>query len=1168
MAERKWTYAQKNAIDADSGTVLVSAAAGSGKTSVLVERIVRKLTDPEKSVPPESLLVVTFTNAAAAEMRARIFSRVSSEIAREPSRRSEFILLLSKLSEMQVCTMDSFCMNLVRDNCYRVGIDADFRILDNAEEKQLKSKTARQICEQRFSENYESFLPLTRMFEAGRNDSAFMKTIISLSDYSVSEPDPDEWLQSVADNFTRGSAKDSVWGKCIIENVLFALDYCVSLSEGAFSDIGEDEELEAKLSEMLVYDRQQLDTAIGTVSDGCWDEARAAVERAYKNICDKKFTRLSPVYTKNPSKLACQAKRDEYKDVLKKTIKLLCCSEEENAEDIEVMSPVAKELITTVREYNRALLENKKAISAFSFSDISHFALSLLYDKRASDGKTPLARELTESFSEILIDEYQDTNRAQDTFFRTLSRAGKNMFLVGDVKQSIYRFRLASPEIFIEKCDRFPYYDGISDESKIILSENFRSRKGILDGVNFVFSSLMSRACGEIEYNSDERLNFPGASEDTGTADVHYTVLEASDAVEEEIEAKYVVKKIKEKLGNALVGPIGEERPAAASDFCILLRSKSGTLPYFVRELKKAGIPVSAEAADSYFETPEIKTVMAYLKVIDNPMRDTELLAVLLSPLFGFSPDDVAMLRIKYGRKGHLYSCVCKSASDKDEKCAFFVKKLSFFKKLASCLPVHELLREIYSDSSYIYMAKAMPDSGTRQANLNRLIEIAEEGSEYRTSLGSFLRYTDTVRENSADAGTASDGDGVKIMSMHKSKGLEFPFVFICGTTKQFNKNDIRSSLVVSHNYGVGIKRRENDALKLYDTLSSVAVKTDIENNSMSEELRIYYVAMTRAKQELHIVCAQKKALKKLEETELLFANMKNIPPYAVRYSVSPSRWLMMCFLRHPDARNIRTVFPDRCKPSGNTVIEYIDEIPSEEETAEKVAVCPADEKLLSEIRERAGFSYRWARISSSLSKHTASSLREEHFDPVSFGKSVPGFMFSAGLSPADIGTATHRFLQFCDFDICKTDPAKELHRLVKSGRLSEKQAESVDLEAIRAFVSSDIVKRLEKSSEVYREKQFTIGKSICELDESIPEEFRDEKTVVIGKIDLLFTQPTGAVIVDYKTDNISDISVLSERYRQQMQIYVEAIEKSMGLRVNECILYSLKLKDSISLKF
>ncbi len=1168
MAERKWTPAQKNAIEAAGGTVLVSAAAGSGKTSVLTQRIVNKITSAENSVSPETLLVVTFTNAAAAEMRSRIYAGVSSKIASEPERKSEYILLLSKLSEMQVCTMDSFCLNLVRQNCHSLGIDADFRILENAEVLQLKNKAAVSVCEKRFLNNAESFMPLAKMFQAGKNDSNLIKTIINLSDFSMSEPDPGQWLRGVAENFAECPADESVWGKCITDNILLAFEYCFSLLEGAYRDISEDEELEAKLSELIKTDEKIIKAAFEEFCSSDWNGKYKAIEKAVASFSLTKFPRLAKAYSDSPSKIAAKTKRDEYKSVIEDMYELICCTEEENAEDVRVLRPIAEELITSVLEYNEELLNIKKEMSAFSFSDISHFALFLLVDKASADGKTPLARELSEFYSEILIDEYQDTNRAQDTLFRSVSKDGKNMFFVGDVKQSIYRFRLASPEIFIEKCNRFPYYDGKHIESKIILSENFRSRKGILDGVNYIFSSLMTPECGEIEYNEDEKLHYPSSAQAEETKDVHYTVIEAYGEKAEAVEARYIASEIRRILSEAEVEANGKKRKAKPSDCCILLRSKSGILQYFVSELKKAGLPVSADSAESFFDSPEIMTVVSYLRAIDNPLRDTDMLSLMLSPIFGFSSDDVAALRVSYGRKGSVFPMVLKAAEDGDDKCRALVDKLDMYKRLSACVSVDMLLREIYSDSAYVYIAGALSDGERRRKNLYKLLEIAEKNSETHSSLGSFVRFIELMRENNADVGDAGGGNGVRVMTMHRSKGLEFPFVFIAGSTKIFNKTDANGSLVISHENGLGIKRKEPERLKLYHTLSSKAVRTVAEADSMSEELRICYVALTRAKQYLNIVTAFNKAQTVLEKAEYLMSNLDAVPAYLVRNASSSSKWFLYCFIRHSDGEKLRSVFSGRHGQKGSFDINFIRSLPEEESCNENDEEIVYDSTMLDFIKEKASFLYEYSEVSSALSKHTASSLKDEHFDAAGFGKSVPGFMFSSSLSPAEIGTATHKFLQYCDFSRCKTDIEDEISRLRDDGRLTKKQAEAVDSEAISVFVSSDIMKRAQAGKGIYREKQFTILKSVCDVNSGIPEKFRDEKTVVIGKIDLLFIEGDGAVLVDYKTDNINDISILADRYRSQMLLYIEAVEKSMGLKVKECILYSLKLKDSISLVF
>lgn len=1169
MAEKKWTPAQKNAVEAETGTVLVSAAAGSGKTSVLVERIVRKLTDTENAVAPESLLVVTFTNAAAQEMRSRIFSRISEKMAGEPEKRKEYVQLLSRLSEMQVCTMDSFCMKLVKENSHTLGIESDFRMLENGENSGLKKKAAALVLEHRFVEESDTFLPLAKIFDSGKNDARLTETVIKLSDFAKSEPYPELWLDEICQRFSETDAEKSIWGRYLSEKARNDLDFCVELSDIALKQLDEDEELAAKYYETFLSDNRLLREAAEKFQKTDWNGKTELFDTLLTCIINNKLKAAPRGYADNPTKLSAASKRDKIKKVLGKISEYMSITCEEHREDMYALQDVARELIMTVKEYDETLLAIKKEMSAFDFSDISHFALSLLCDSAASDGKTDLARELTEGYSEILIDEYQDTNRAQDALFSSVSKNGGNMFLVGDVKQSIYRFRLASPEIFIEKCNKYPYYDGYFEKSKIILGENFRSRKGILDCVNFVFSSLMSADCGEIDYTEDEQLNFPSVKSAKDTVDVKISVIETGNEKEASVEARYIADVIASCLkNNETVDSDTGGRKAVPSDFCILLRSPSGIAVKYINELKKRGIPVSSDVNQSFFESSEIKTVMSYLKVIDNPVRDIDLVAVMMSPLFGFSPDDVSVLRIKHGKDISVYGAVLKEAAAGNEKCRYLSERIGFYQRTAVCSTVDSLIRDIYHDTAYLCAAGAMADGELKQKNLRKLLEKAESATENFSGLSGFIRYMDMLRENGGDVPDAGGGNGVRIMSMHKSKGLEFPFVFIAGASRRFNRTDIYSDLIINHKMGLGIKRKEAEYIKKYDTLSSLALKMINDEELISEEMRIYYVALTRAKQRLYITVPLKNAVKNLLENEALISGMDRIHPYLVSHASNAQSWLIKCFLRHPDAKNIRVFGEAKRDAEGRADIEFIEQYPEREAVPDETVMTASDDGEVERIRQRASFLYKWADISSSLSKHTASSLDDEHFDPVGFGKSVPAFMFSGAMSPTDIGTATHRFLQFCDFEKCKISPEAECERLVKNGRLTQKQALAVDMEAITDFVNSDIMKRAKNSLAVFREKQFTMAKSICELDENISNRFSDEKTVIIGKIDLMFIENDGAVIVDYKTDNVKDVAVLEERYRSQMQLYSEAIKKSMDKEVRECILYSLKHKESISLKF
>ena len=1169
MAERQWTAAQKNAIEAKSGTVLVSAAAGSGKTSVLTERIVRRLTDGENGVRPDSLLVVTFTNAAAAEMRSRIYSGISALMAKNPGKRSEFTSLLAVLGEMQVCTMDSFSMNLVKENCHTLGIEAEFRILEGGEGDSLKRKTAVSVLERRFTECAESFLPLAGMFDSGKNDSKLIDTVIKLSDFSMSEAEPGKWLGELNSSFSQGRAQDGIYGKYLAEEMLSDIDYCIYLSDAAVAEILTDEELAAKYINVFESENAILKRYRALIENAVWDEKINLASSLFSAISTTRLPNAPKGYTDNPVKCSAKAKRDAYKDVLERICEYISITEEENAADSVILSKAVRELTLTVQEYNERLLETKKEMSAYDFSDIAHFALRLLYDSSASDGKTPLARELTEKYSEILIDEYQDTNRAQDTLFRSVSRDGKNMFFVGDVKQSIYRFRLASPEIFIEKCNEFPRYDGNAEKSKIILGHNFRSRKGILDFVNFMFSRLMTPECGEIEYNEDERLNFPENAAYMPSTDVQAVLLQAGEDGQACTEAEYIARTVREYLDSgATVSDGKSERKAEPSDFCILMRSPSGIAPVYIRALEKRGIPVSSDVGLSFFETPEIKTVMSYLRVLDNPARDVDMLAVMLSPLFGFTPDDTAELRLSFPEADSLYGAVLSAAEGGNVKCRKLRDDIAYFSRLAACFPVGELLREIYDSTAFLFAAKAMKDGENRRKNLLKLLARAEGATESYASLGGFVRYMDLLRENGKDTGGASGGSGVRIMSMHKSKGLEFPFVFIAGAFKPFNRNDINTDLVINHNAGLGLKIPEPENIKKYESLSSLAVKRINNNEMLSEELRVYYVALTRAKQRLFILTSFKNREKTISDVRNLLSGTDSVHPYAVKHANDASRWLVSTLMLHPDGGMLRDSVYEGKREKEDVHIILPDEADFSENTEEVRETALPDENLTEEIRRRAAFSYKWQEVARCRSKHTASSLDGERFDSVSFGKSVPAFMFSDAASPSDIGTATHRFLQFCDFSRCRESVDAELDRLTENGRLTDKQRELVDKSSIDCFVNSEILRRAEVSKGIFREKQFTMAKSVCELDGGISEKFRDEKTVIIGKIDLLFLEDDGAVIVDYKTDNVKDISVLGERYISQMRLYSEALKKSMGVNVKECILYSLKLKESLSLKF
>lgn len=1171
MAERQWTKEQLDAINAESGTILVSAAAGSGKTSVLVERIVRKLTDAENPVSPDSLLVVTFTKAAAGEMRSRIFNRISEKRDEEPLRYNEYIKLLSRLDEMNISTMDSFCMGLVKENFSLCGISPDFTVLESGEAKLLKKQVLADTVQQLYLTDEENFVPLTRLFEKGLSDDNLLSSIERLSDFSMSQPSPLTWLDSVADNFLPLGACESIWGKILIANAEEMLKYCIQLCDDAIGVVSNEEELEKTVGVAFSANLAQLVEFLDKFLSFSWDGRIAAVKKLIADINGVKFT-APRGYGDNPYKTKAYAKRKKYKNLLDDILNLLDISENENKEDVDVLRPLAKEIIKATKLFNSMFLERKKEEAAFEFADITHFALELLYDENAEDKKTGLARSLSLNFSEILIDEYQDTSRAQDTLFTCLSRNSENMFMVGDVKQSIYRFRLASPEIFIEKSESFPYYDGKAKKSKIILSKNFRSRKGIVEGVNFLFDSLLSKECGEIEYNDDEKLNFAASFPESDTPDVNLHLIPADEMKSHEAEAVYIARLIKEKLQSGeLVADRGVYRKCVPGDFCILLRSAKGMASVFASALKKAGLNVSVDSGEEFFSRTEIKMIMSFLYVLDNPARDVHMLSLLLSPLFGFSPDEAADIRLnarKCGLPGGASLFAAISAFD-NEKCRIFLDRLSFYRRLSISLSVGELVEKIYDDFSLTALVMSMSDAEQRKNNLLQFSMLAHSFSEStKKGLGAFVRRMEAYKENGVDvnksAATASR-DSVSVMTMHRSKGLEFPFVFVAGLDKRFFTSDLNSTLCVSNTLGLGIKRQESEKIKVYDTLSSLAVRSQLKAEKISEELRIHYVALTRAKEKLHIVIALDNIQKKLTDIGELLSEERNVPPVYVRNVATASVWYLASFMRHKDANVMRISSDYTVKsvfPLNVNVVDSIEESETVDEVREAV---PYNKDTVDRIKQNIELDYAFLPVSRVFSKYSASALHSQVFSSEYFAKTVPAFMNENKITPADKGTATHRFLQFCDFSVCKTEPEKERDRLLRENKLSEIFALNVDMESIRTFFNSSVTRRIEKAEAVYREKQFTLSKSICEIESGIPGEFSDEKTVIVGKIDLIFIEDGQAVILDYKTDNVKSTDILAKRYSEQLDLYSEAVEKALNIKVKERILYSLTLREYVN---
>lgn len=1173
MSERVWTPSQKDAIEADTGSLLVSAAAGSGKTAVLVERIVRLLTKVEPPVAPSELLVVTFTNAAAAEMRSRIYTAISGLMrGSNGEKRAQLAAILPRLDEMNVCTMDAFGIKLVRENFHACGVQSDFTILDNGESDILKKETAADTVESVFAEFPEKAASLAKLFQKGRTDDKLIEAVTDLSDFSMSEPDPDGWLDGVTAYFTENSPNESVWGKIIADEVYEGLCEMKNLARRSIEELEGVPSLYSYGSVKDIFNSLYsiTENAVNKFMSVPWDEKIKILSVSHESIKELPSFTAPRGMSKDPVKLACAARRKTVSDFFEKTApKLMCTDEAGHRDDVRRLKPDAELLILTVKRFNEELLRRKKEMNKYDFADILHFALDILCDKK-THGKTPTAEYLSEQLHEILIDEYQDTNRAQDMLFSCLSKDGKNLFTVGDVKQSIYRFRLASPEIFIEKSETYPPYDGKSDCSKIVLKNNFRSKKGVLAAINYMFDFVMSKKCGEIDYNDDERLCPPPGTENVPIdPDFEMHIIDKDGKIEG--EAAYTASLIESLVssGAAVKDKEGNLRKAGYGDFCILLRSAKNRSSVFSQALRRRNIPVSVEAKDGFFETAEIRLAVSLLHIIDNPLNDVSLLAVMLSPLFGFTPEDAARVRIDtedaLAPETGLWARVCLLAENGDEMCIRLKTVTDRLRRVSSLENAGQAVRSAFDETEIIPVMGALSDGELRRANLRRLMSMAESYSvDSSRTLGAFVRYLDALAANDASVKRASGSDGgsVRIMTMHGSKGLEFPFVIISGFPSKFNDTDTKDTLVTEHSLGVGLKIREPELVKSYDTLSSTAVKILKKRANRSEELRILYVAMTRARDKLFVVASAD--TEKMSELNALSPSASPVSPYLIKNAKNPFSWFVYAYMHHPDAYCLRKGEIETKAADFPAVFKTVS-LPDETENgaAAEISAEP-DREITAGLCDRMRLAYAYLPAAGALSKHTASTLKAERFSPEFFGDKMPSFLGKGGVTPTEIGTATHLFLQYCDFDAAKTDICAERERLVVSGRLSREQADSIDTQAIESFVNSPLADEIKNADAVYREKRFTIAESICALDPSLPHEFSGEKTVIIGKIDLCFVKDGAAVIVDYKTDTVTDENVLVNRYREQLSLYVRAAEKILGCRAQRCVLYSLKGRKSI----
>lgn len=1293
-----WTTEQQQVIDLRNRNILVSAAAGSGKTAVLVERIVKIITDKNHPVDIDHLLIVTFTNAAAAEMRERIGNAIEKALDEQPG--DEHLLRqLTLIHNAQITTIDSFCLYVVRNHFHEIDLEPNFRIGDEGELKLLREDVLGKVLEQNYEEPSEAFSDFVEGYASGRTDAALNEMILQLYEFSRSYPWPEKWLDSFVGIYrieNREELDRAEWLAPLTQNIRFVLKDCEQLLKQALAvtqqDDGPDMYEKAVRSDLEKYE------SLSKLTSFC--ELSVA-------LSDIKYDRLasSRGFEGDPDKLELvKSLREQAKDVVKKLCKqYFFCSPEMMIEQLERTEPMLEEVVRLTKQFADEFAAAKRRKNLVDFHDVEHFALQILVDEETEKVKKT-AEEFRDTFEEIMIDEYQDSNEVQETLLRSISREERgenNIFMVGDVKQSIYRFRLARPELFMKKYDSYSLEE--STTQRIDLHKNFRSREEVLTCTNDIFYKIMARSLGNVEYDAEAAL-YPGASypaiemkktagkEETAEeqtkqsiadftpeillADSNDELLEDTEFSDKKtLEAKIVAEEIRHLMKTQPVTDkaTGELRAARYSDIVILLRSLSGWADSLVEVLNGNGIPAHTVSSTGYFSTVEVQTVLSMLRLLDNPRQDIPMAAVLRSPMAGLTDEELAVLRLEdgsvpfheavlelaeglYEEDGQKEISDSEADSEADQKqgrnadgkkeddieTTAHRKLLKFYKKyrqlrqLVPDTPIHELIEIILRETGYGHYVAAMPAGSRRTANLNMLLEkaAAYEKTSYK-GLFHFVRYIDELQKYDVDFGEADmvgeNEDVVRIMSIHKSKGLEFPIVIVSGMGKNFNKQDTRSKMVLHPELGIGLDYMDGKKRIKSPTIAKKAIAKQIELENLGEELRVLYVALTRAKEKLILTGTLKDAAEKLEFYRQQ-ANLSKAADRPLSYLTREGAsgyldWILPAVLSYGDK------YPVRIVEAAELVLDEVEnQLEQNEDLTERIEeIEAADTQLVGQLKQRFSQRYPYQVDVLRKNKYSVSELKHramrERFEAEQ-EETIPAFLEEPVTPTIPLfiqrqekitpdqnvsgqgvqvnrgalrGTAVHRVMECYDFTSEKS-VQEQMDAMEKEEKITADMRTLVKERIVADFVSSETGKRMalaQRMGALYREKPFVMGFTEEELEnygfgagaqmienevqtenaqqeivlENVSREnhmHEEDLTLIQGIIDVFWIEDDGITVLDYKTDRVDTAQELIDRYATQLKLYADALERVFAtrkLKVKEILIYSFRLEKLISIE-
>lgn len=1195
----EWTTEQQKVIDLRNRNILVSAAAGSGKTAVLVERIISRLTKDADPIDVDELLIVTFTEAAASEMKERVLLAIEKKLSEEPDnvhlQRQEALI-----HNALITTIHSFCLSVIREHFHVIDLDPVFRIGEEGELKLLKKDVMDELLEEEYEKKNPEFLRFVERYATGRDDKKMEELILQLYEFSRSYPNPTQWLENCVDAYEVESIEElshSLAGQLALENIRRFGKDAIALLEKAIL-LCEEPDGPYMYLDTLKEEREGWIYFLET-------------EEFPQLYARKKYAEGGKLKA-NRDKAVSKELAETVKEIRKQTKSLLAeitknylyQSPEELVADMTIGKETTAELVRLVEEFAEMFAEKKRSRNLIDFGDMEQLALQILTEEREGElCPSAVAREYQDRFQEIMIDEYQDSNLIQEAILTSVSKAGRgeyNIFMVGDVKQSIYSFRLSRPELFMEKYETYDLQD--SKKQRIDLHKNFRSRPEVLESANYVFRQIMMKELGGITYDENAALYF-GAEyykEAKGNeteilivdTDLKMGSEEGAEETARELEARAIASRIKRLMQEQLVTDkrTGELRHVQYRDIVILTRSLKGWTDVFTKVLNREGIPTYTGSSEGYFETLEIETILNYLRVLDNPEQDIPLTAVLMSPIVGMTGEELA--RIRSFQKEQSFSRCVKiylqngpegTIKEKLKRC---FEQMDYFREMIPYTAIHELLWNILEKTGYYGIASVMPGGEQRSANIDMLLEKAKsfESTSYK-GLFHFVRYIEQLKKYDIDYGEAEtmdeQADTVRLMSIHKSKGLEFPIVFVAGMSKRFNKTDSTREVLVHSKLGIGV-----DCIDLTHRTKTASflkrvIQREVQLENMGEELRVLYVAMTRAKEKLILIGSMDNIEKKVSNYESLrdwkgeqlsFSTISGASHYF--------DWVLPCYLRYPGDQSCGYV---KILSLEDLVPEEIREEQEAAYTKEMLLDWDTEKVFQAEFRDtlEKQFSYQYPyRAEENMKlKFTVSELKKrptirEENEEVLYKEEEVIPLLPKKLQEQDIvtgaarGSAYHKVLELLDYsrEYDRESFVQEMKKFRRNRKISEEIYESVRACDILHFLQTNIAKRMHHAAlkeRLHKEQPFVLGVDASEI---YPENTTEETLLIQGIIDVWFEEEGEIVVLDYKTDHVRKADELKEKYKSQLDYYGDALERLTGKHVKEKIIYSFALQEELYL--